>query len=275
MKPTTIVSALLALVSVMLLSVEESEAQCMKWSSGVSICETNPSTCVSGAPDPTFGQWRYYYSKLLSDDAQTACEHHYAYTTFKSCAVQAIPWRRDPTNWAGCYLDQNCDGDLLDGTEATIAHSWVERDEIAREAMCELTPNGPYANLGTMGVDGGSFTTSMRNNIKNQNIAQLTALRSDIGPARPPTLVADETDVLSAIVAIVWNWDNYLIIPYIWAPNAPNVDHIIPRKDIYGCDCGPNSYANAQVISWRLNNRMSNNSQDPDRAAILERYTLP
>lgn len=73
----------------------------------------------------------------------------------------------------------------------------------------------------------------------------------------------------------IFAWEDDMLIPYIFGPQLANVDHIVPRKDIYGCDCGNNSYANALVISWDLNNEMSNQCDHPDRQAILNKYTLP
>lgn len=55
-------------------------------------------------------------------------------------------------------------------------------------------------------------------------------------------------------------------------PYGPQIDHIIPRVDKYGCDCGSNSSNNAQVISAKLNNELSNNCSDPRRIEIIEHY---
>lgn len=52
------------------------------------------------------------------------------------------------------------------------------------------------------------------------------------------------------------------------------IDHIIPRIDKYGCGCGPNSPANALVISARLNGEMSNNTEHWARYELLQEHTL-
>jgi hypothetical protein len=279
MKPTTTLSIIVLAVAPPLLA-RPSEAECLKWNSALSICDTSPSTCGSEAPEPTFGQWRYYFSQLLHDDAQAACKARYAFGPYKNCAVLAVPYPGDP-NWMGCALDANCDG-TIDQYEKDVPQSWIEKGEITREAMCERTPNGPYAHLdaqhGTTGVAGGLYSDAMRRNIREANLARNgSSVRSDSGPSRPPTLVASEFDYLTDYYRYTWLWvdDMLLQVRQPFESAAPNIDHIIPRKDIYGCDCGPNSYANAQVISAKLNIKMSNDSQDPDRVKILERYTLP
>ncbi|MBK6516446.1 MAG: hypothetical protein IPG04_20655 [Polyangiaceae bacterium] len=56
------------------------------------------------------------------------------------------------------------------------------------------------------------------------------------------------------------------------SPCKPQLDHIIPKKDIYGCDCGSSSYSNSILISRKLNQGMSNDCQNPDRIAIMNVY---
>jgi hypothetical protein len=57
----------------------------------------------------------------------------------------------------------------------------------------------------------------------------------------------------------------------IWDTSL-QVDHILPRVDVYGCPCGTNGYNNALIISGSLNRAMSNDLRHPDRIAILQEY---
>ncbi len=53
----------------------------------------------------------------------------------------------------------------------------------------------------------------------------------------------------------------------------PQVDHIIPRVDIKGCECGPNSVANAAVISGKLNEANSNYCDTESKLAMFDEWT--
>ncbi len=227
---------------------------------------TSPTTCGNNVL--TFGQERLWYSKLYADTAQKACENAVYYSSYKGTPVTANLFG-DGTG-AGCQLQ---------GQSGNWTVLWL--GDVPREAMCERTPIGPYTNMGQFGIDGGSFSQVQRDNIRNTNWRTFGDVRSDAGPARPPAIpgekrLDDGTPIdLLGMNSTLFGWENDMIIPYIDAPTAANVDHIIPRKDKFGCDCGPSSYANALVISWTLNNKMTNNSQDSDRQAILDRWTLP
>jgi hypothetical protein len=63
--------------------------------------------------------------------------------------------------------------------------------------------------------------------------------------------------------------------PWRRYPYGPQIDHIIPRVDKFGCPCGSNSVKNAQVISALLNSKLSNNCADPIRVAMIKHYTVP
>ncbi len=246
--------------------------QCERWLAGVSHCDVNPDTCVSGGPAMTFGRWRYYHWKNLTDTPQKACENRYFYSEYKGYPVQAHMLAPD---FYACWVDTN-KNNVIDASEQ-VTHSTVETTNVQREPMCERTPNGPYKNIrGPLGVDGGTFSTTQRDAFKARNLQLFGTLRSDAGPARPPTAVSTEIDFLTWGNIYLWSHSDDMFIPLIGnAWSQPNVDHIIPRKDIHGCECGPNSNANALIVSWELNVGMSNNAEDARRQALLERWTLP
>jgi hypothetical protein len=56
-------------------------------------------------------------------------------------------------------------------------------------------------------------------------------------------------------------------------PGAVQIDHIIPRVDIQGCECGTNGIENTLVISAGLNGQTSNLIEHDARQAILHRWT--
>ncbi len=251
--------------SLLFVVARTADAECLKWHSNISMCDTNPALCESGAPPPTHGQEVFYYARALTDTPQEACKNHRKFTlgladpgTITTQQFTA----NDGTPGVYCYAD----GQYF---TALWYLPWP------REAMCERTPNGPYRDLGTRGVDGGRFTDGQKNAIKQVcRKDKFGNMRSDAGPARPPAILNEQHDVLSNN-ATTWAWQDDLYIPYIWAPDGANVDHIIPRKDKYGCGCGPNSYANMLIVSWQVNNAMSNDSDNPSRQQILQRWTLP
>jgi hypothetical protein len=258
------------------LASHTASADCDKWDAGLDICSTSPTVCgCSGAPsncqEASFAQTRNYFNKLFSDGAQAACEQAIYYSSYQGTAVTA----KGP---GGSPLAANADVAFCWLAGGSTAYTSVWLESIEREAMCERTPNGPYTSLGTAGTDGASFTTTKRTNIRNANMRRNGGvLRSEAGVAAPPpgTPIAGEPYNALGYNGSIFSHESDMWIPYINGPALANVDHIIPRKDIYGCDCGPSSYANMLIISWDLNNRMSNDSEHPDRQALLDMWTLP
>lgn len=244
------------------------EAQCQKWDSDIDVCDMYPTSapCVDGGPQLSFAQERAYWNKVYRDDPVDACKLSWSYhPTAKNFPKKALPI--DAVSY-GCYVN------WFNMGYSSTPDNIITLEDVTREPCCELTPNGPYKSMGMTGTDGGDFN-GKRDNIRMSNLRyNRGVLRSDVGPARPPVVVLTEYDNLY-LNDTIFAWEDDMAIPYISGPQLANVDHIIPRKDIYGCDCGNNSYANALVISWDLNNEMSNQCDHPDRQAILNKYALP
>lgn len=253
------------LISIVLLAVvamaAPADAECRKWAADLNVCDVVPSSCLPGAPPWTFSQERYYYTKEFHDDPLEACIASWSYhVTAKNFEKKIVPIDE---NSVGCYVKWF-------GQWPTTHDNIIWLDVIQREACCERTPNGPYKDFGTTGIDGGSFSTFKRNKIKYTNeMKNGGTLWSDAHD-----LIANEFGALIYQLA-PWEWENDILYRLMGSPDAANVDHIIPRKDKFGCDCGPNSYANALVISWKLNVSLTNNCQDPRRQMIHDVYTSP
>jgi hypothetical protein len=262
----------------LLTGTAQARGECKKWNTEISICDTSPSLCTSGGTqtsDATFGQTRYYFNYLYVDydDRQKACDYAYRWTVYRD--VLKVPIAiDDPINptMLGCRVDVD-DSGMIERDEA-YNHTVLDLEFVTREPMCDLVPNGPYSQFGTTGTPGGHFSTAQRETARQQNVLELGSLRSDIGPARPPTLDPLEYNLLNFRGDYIFGYDDDIFIPLIGGvQDGVNADHIIPRKDIHGCDCGPNSMSNMILVSWKTNISMSNNSADPRRQEILARYT--
>jgi hypothetical protein len=261
----------------------------LPWKNGLSVCDIYPEQCLSNPPPLSPGQERYWISQTISwlgglgtgsPGAQEACEKYIKRTRYKGTTPKLyFPGRSQ--DYAICYIDLDNNNTYSGGAEAVGGSVSIQTFE--RETMCERTPKGPYKDVmpAVLGVDGASFSDAQRAAFRTENNQTLCGsvpnmIRSDAGPARPPQLVPYELDYLTWGNIYLWSWTEETFIPLIGnAWSAPNVDHIIPRRDKFGCDCGPDSNANALIVSWELNVGMSNFSQDARRLAILERYSDP
>ena len=88
------------------------------------------------------------------------------------------------------------------------------------------------------------------------------SFRSDLRGSAFQQLENDNGCVAKTVQGTLWYEESFSTTD----PCAAEVDHIVPRRDVHGCDRGSNSYSNAQLISRRLNQWLSNDCS-PHREA--------
>lgn len=278
----------------------EALASCEKWVAALDQCDILPSTCQfsngvcqSGTCTPlaqlTFAQRRAYYQVLYSDTPKDACDKWKAkrHPTVGGTATFAVS--------AGNPAFATCG---ISGT-GTSYGSTTTREPIVRESCCEENVVGPHASVVSdvwyawysneptpramapedgmefsdgFGVINGVSYKAHRVRVKERNQLRgmppfnvlLPAWMSDLYKPGKEALRSLEPAECGGILSGDAN-----------GPCAPQVDHIIPRKDVFGCDCGPNSYRNALLISRSLNSEMSDNCAHPKRQAILNFFRVP
>ena len=166
----------------------------------------------------------------------------------------------------------------LNGAPSVLISLWSG----SREPQCELTLNAdnPYHELATAssyarGTQFKSRASIIQKNKDNHSPSPFNQkVRSDV-----PDL--DLFEILSHSTSLPDPEDDiYNGVPTLPVPNRAqdridyaNIDHIIPRVDIFGCECGTNSPLNAAVISRVVNIDMSNNMNHAERIEILRRFT--
>ncbi len=232
----------------------------------------------------TFGQLSYYYRQVYADTALEACMKLVKYH-FKGNQNQidtAIATQIDATQYH-CTYDYNNDGYVY-GTPTSPPKPPRAWDDYAQnhpivytagqtEPMCDRIPNGPYTTddpATKVGTPGGSFTnTKQRTELKQANNGTANFWKSNV---YVPTLAPEGTTPPVSVTK-----DYYPLVYPLSSlnsyPSSYQIDHIIPRVDLYGCACGPNSKANALFESAKLNGEMSNNSQHPTRVYLLDKWT--
>ena len=166
----------------------------------------------------------------------------------------------DPTTDV-CYWDSNGDG-VVDDTDKSVDALIVEKP-LTPEPQCYCTAHGPYAGLTwntNMTWGEMELVTLFHVFPKELKKAVLAKNFGDHGG----TYVSDSPTDPNPVVQKM----NYQ------APDAAQIDHIIPRTDSQGCLCGDPTPENAAVISSELNGMMSNLSPnaDLDRAKMYEKY---
>ncbi len=245
------------------------------------------SICAfGGSCDPTtytFVQQRTYYSKVFARTPQAACTSYVANTNFGQPLTQAqkdsaIAYPVNATTYQ-CTYDYDRDGHVygIPGvpTPPNAYDDWAQNHaniDMAgqTEAMCDRVPNGPYTvatdPYTTYGIPGKNFTQSMKNYAKSVNNGSSNFWYSDAWMYMPPAGPGG----VSQIVDYYYKLNAASVVNYM---SSVQVDHIIPRVDIFGCACGPNSLSNAMLISAKLNGEMSNDSQHPKRKFLLATWT--
>ncbi len=265
------------------------EAACKKWiAKSVAPCQVLNVSCSLGAPDLIWSKQKAFYDIVHKDDALSAC---------KAGAKNTL-WETGHTfDFVIDHVDENDPDDPDDdvtlalclvreeGTgaptyPADYVGGWdVEFKTIPREACCERVPAGPYSN-GVPGTSGGEFSQSKKNAVKSANIAMhgTGSMKSDYIFGDGTRWFTHEPVWLSFDYTWYFNTDDdgKLLPPgkfiYAWNPVYANVDHIVPRKDKFGCNCGSNSLNNALLISAGMNVETSNNCEDVRRIKILNQY---
>lgn len=219
----------------------------------------------------------YWRTTLMKEESSplSVCKRYYKY--FDAAGDDGT------VEVAGVLPDGSLVCDRTSAGNSTI----ISLETRQREPQCNLVPKGPYARVPLPtgspapgpGLDFSADKVLGQNSHKDR--IRLTNLDDNDGVLR--------SDVRwESLFPLAWNHkdgypedDNFTppVIPSRydhvdpWAGDYVNVDHIIPRVDIYGCPCGTNDSANALVISRGLNNKMSNDMYDPDRIAILQKWT--
>ena len=273
------------------LGVRTVSAQCTRWQNNLSHCEVSSAFCASPAPTPTDGQLQYYNNWRYGDDPAQVCERWAKKTSDNPNGYigRSTPTGSDPseTYQTRCYLDENNNGSWQDNEKSTLAE---KRTDIVRESCCELTPWGPHRDVTpNVWYSFGQLPNSLIQSNAPADGLEFTSYTHTLLPASQRVRLLERVDIdpapglSGAYLSDMFRPRPFDLSKYEYCGGAldddgglchAHVDHIIPRKDISGCDCGPNSYANALVISARLNREMSNRCSNPKRLAILEKYTF-
>lgn len=286
-------------VAVLLLAAlpGDAAAECKKWVAQLTQSEALPSSCSwNGAnyvckplDQLSHAQRLAYYRIMHSDTPRKACEQwrKYAYPSLSGELIVDYV----TNTWYTCVV-KTPNGNV------TSYKSFTTFDSIQREDCCDaeifepphgsVVPDVWYEKiLGTFGqsvvarapADGLEFT---RNDLPLGSAVYLSQ--------RSVVLSRNELTTFGGVGLSIWRSDLYRTGNEElrkFEPSecggflsgtglcAPQVDHIIPRKDVKGCDCGPNSYKNALLISSKLNWDMSNDCTHPARVAILKKYKPP
>lgn len=268
----------------LLLGAEAARAECMKWVVPLAVCEVVPSGCQN----PTQAQLRSYYDVIHTETPDDGCYNWgiKGYGDLRGNAERVS----DDTYY--CYLDENENGIFDDPTFTVIFYQTIQR-----EWCCEAQVEGPHADLtpdvwymylwynGQKQVvavppdEGLAFTSQTLYSPQGEPyLGQTTRVRAEnaIG-------TVFRSDLNNGYRGSLDYWSTLDPTSFDWR-RRPQVDHIIPRKDIKGCDCGANSFKNALLISAQLNNEMSNfcgnppgqadDPGDPAYAAIQKRKAI-
>lgn len=233
-------------------------------------------------PDPntwTFAQQSFFYDQLYVTDVNDAARvwgHQAigAFTEAQRSKVRCVP----STNEYQMLCAFDCitaDGVVSDPElhSAACGITIIARED--SDAVCDLDPNrdrvpywGLYGSPVGGHIPGADFTDTQKGKIKAEN-----AKMNHCGAGVSCIYRSDARRISSAGSAIE-PWPDLGIKPY--GDNSPEVDHLIPRVDKYGCGCGTNAPSNALLISRELNNSMSNNYvTNAAREALLTFYTSP
>lgn len=259
------------ILSLLIADIASAQSYCARWQNNLDPCDGIIAQPKCSQPLDTWTPDDHirYRRWLYADTAQEACEKYVK----KHWGYDYLPAQAGPPNAidvAPCWKDEDGDGMItnIDKVPGMTVHL---NTQVQRDSCCDRVPNGPYSTLGQAALTPDhTFTSTQKSYIRRANVADHGNLWSDL-----TTAFGDYYNQLGH-VDVVWNRDDDDDkIPLIYAPSAANVDHIIPRKDSNGCLCGTNSYANALMISFKLNNEMSNNCLHPMREYILQQFTLP
>lgn len=253
-----------------------------RWRNSLSPCPYGGNCDISTF---THAQRSNYYLKVFARTPQAACTSYVANSNFGQPLTQAqkdsaIAFQVNETTYQ-CTYDYNKDGHVYgipgNPTPPNAWNDWSQNHaniDMANltESMCDRTPNGPYTvptdPYTKYGVPGKTFTPSMKNYIKGVNNGTKNYWYSDAWMYMPPKAPGGVSEIVD-YYSLLYPASGSLVNIF----STVEVDHIIPRTDIYGCACGPNSISNALLISKKLNIELSNNSQHPKRQFLLDTWT--
>lgn len=274
-----LLSTLAIASAVVVVSSDRAEAACEKWvATGVAPCQVLNVSCGLGPPDLPFFQQKAFYDIIHQDSAKAACIAGAKNTVWETGHTIDVYINMAEDPGFGYCLAKEGSGTPVFPTDHVGGWTVVYM-AIPREACCERVPHGPYSN-GVPGTSGGEFSSTKKTTVKDANIAMNGSLKSDYGKffADGKTRWFDSEPLyLSYDQFWYFNVDddgNMVTKGFlkVWNPTYSNIDHIVPRKDKFGCDCGTNSLDNALVISAGLNVKMSNNCEDENRVKILNKW---
>lgn len=251
--------------------------QCVRLDSHIDHCSDYPPNQCPNLTDLTFYKQRSYWTRNLTkpggkDAVILACKKYYQ-SISQSGEIDARKVNGAPWETGG-----QC---KIDGQPGVNISLWGGK----REDECELTlkPANPYAKLVPHHGPyerGGQFTDRSAiiesNKKRNNPPIVLPGVTKKVKTDVPDV---DLSEVLAHSTATPDPEDDLYGKTGLPIPDGPNrddyanIDHIIPRVDIHGCECGTNSPINAAVISRVLNIGMSNNMKDMDRIELLRMFT--
>jgi hypothetical protein len=246
------------------------DASKSKWVTPLSkdeVYTTHPSGPISSWP---FSKQRLYYSRLFKDSPQDACNIWALRVSPSSTAfTKAMRQRNEAIQIDSSTFECNfdCDGDgMLTANDRSACASLNPRLATAlvqdTDPICDRMSDvqGPYANQASGSyVRGAEFTDSQKTAIKNADQARDSQGRLT-------------SDAYYVNVGTLLHADTLFLDPTAGSSNSVQIDHLVPRKDVFGCGCGTNSPRNAGAVSAQLNNSMSNDPNNATRLALLCKY---
>lgn len=254
-----------------------------KWITPLSLDEiykTHPPGDISDVPTWPFAKQRLFYSRFFKDSPQSACDlwarkvspQSTVWTTANRALNEAVPIHdpndpNAPVDSYECNFDCNRNG-VLDANDPSACGVFPGR--FANRLVAQTDPvcdrasdvHGPYDDGTTGGyARGAEFTTAQKSSFKAANAARDSQgrLTSDAYPL-----------IVNGVHA-----DVHFLDATAGSSSSIQIDHLVPRKDVYGCGCGTNSPRNAGLVSAGLNNKMSNDPSNPVRQALLGKFAPP
>ena len=247
------------------------------WTAPVPISYVYPSAPNDNPDSWSFSQQSYYYRQINLDTPDEACKLWAQYDpgnvwTAAQRANAHVKFINETTY--KCAFDCTGDGVVnADDYSACPANiNAVENTDPVCDTVTDLS-KVPYVNTyapsGSHFIRGATFTTTQKNLIKAANSKYLI-WNSTTGTYEPIYFSDAENITRVNAQGQTVNIETYDTLTGTSPdPSSPEVDHLVPRVDRYGCGCGTNAPSNALLISRALNNSLSNNPANVDRVAVL------
>jgi hypothetical protein len=245
------------------------------------------------------------YSRLYADTPEEAMDEWGKYGFPEKYANQAeegeLMWQftENPNDEEAINVWFDFNNNDLPDDQGTILYF---EPSLTREPCCEIVVKGPHELMPDVWYDqpGGKYTPVVQRApadglpFTSWPLFEMmggTAVRSQVWQIRRPNQLKNErfrfaSDLFRPEAKELRKFETELLgeafegaldnEPFDGerGDDAPEVDHIIPRVDKYGCPCGSNSSRNAHIISAKLNRELSNNCSDPRRIAIIKHYAV-